>query len=107
MSRKKSRPASPAMGGETAVVSGPEANGKLSVSLQPAPQRFWLEAVVVRAARWLGSLQMAVVLLSLFALVLAVGTVVESWYSDKVAKDLVYRTWWFNLLLFLIGINIF
>ncbi len=70
-------------------------------------EKTWLEAVWVRSSRWLGSLQIAVVLLSLFAFVLAIGTIVESWYSDKVAKDLVYRTWWFNLLLFFLGINIF
>lgn len=50
---------------------------------------------------------MAVPLLSAFAFVLGLGTVVESWYSDRVAKELVYRAWWFDLLLLLLGVNIF
>jgi hypothetical protein len=75
---------------------------------QPRPaERFWLEVVAIRISRWLGSLQIAVFLLIWFASVLAVGTVVESWYSGKVAQELVYRTWWFKLLLFLLGLNIF
>jgi hypothetical protein len=69
--------------------------------------RFWLEAAVVHMSRWLGSLQVAVLLLIVFAAVLAIGTVVESWYSDRIAKQLVYRTWWFVLLLALLAINIF
>lgn len=60
----------------------------------------------VRAARPLGSLKLAVGLLTAFAVVLAVGTVVESWYSSAVAQDLVYGTWWFALLLAALGANI-
>jgi hypothetical protein len=70
-------------------------------------ERFWLELVAVRISRWLGSLQMAVLLLLLFAFVLAIGTMVESWYSGQAAQELVYRTWWFTLLLALLGVNIF
>src|SRR5207249_3566657 len=60
-----------------------------------------------RLSRWLGSLQVAVVLLLLFALVLFLGTLVESWYDARVAAQLVYQTWWFVALLGLLGINIF
>src|SRR5262249_24408110 len=35
------------------------------------------------------------------------GTVVESRYSGKLAQELVYRTWWFKVLLFVLGTNIF
>lgn len=70
-------------------------------------ERFWLEVAIVRLSRLLGSLQVAVVLLALFATVLAIGTMMESWYSEKIAKELVYRAWWFNLLLLLLGVNIF
>jgi hypothetical protein len=59
-----------------------------------------------RASRWLGSLQVAVLLLPLFALVLFLGTLVESWYDARVAQQLVYQTWWFVLLLGLLGVNI-
>jgi hypothetical protein len=71
------------------------------------PERFWLEVVAVRVSRLVGSLQVAVFLLIWFAFVLAIGTVVESWYSGKIAQELVYRTWWFKLLLLLLGLNIF
>jgi hypothetical protein len=95
--------------GPVTAIATPETVARSAAPAGPSKQRqrFWLEAVAVRVSHWLGSLQVAVILLALFAMVLAVGTIVESWYSDKVAKDLVYRTWWFNLLLFLIGINIF
>jgi hypothetical protein len=74
---------------------------------KPRPERFWLEALIVRASRAFGSLQFAVILLSLFAAVLAIGTVIESDYNSTIAQDVVYRAWWFKLLLFLLGVNIF
>jgi hypothetical protein len=67
----------------------------------------WWKTVTVRASRWLGSLQVAVLLLPLFALVLFLGTLVESWYDARVAQQLVYQTWWFVTLLGLLGVNIF
>jgi hypothetical protein len=115
MSKKK--PHSQRSGGSSASVAvapaakeaPPSANGAVVQGLVSSrrPERFWLEVMLVKLSRWLGSLQVAVVSLSLFALVLAIGTCVESWYSDKLAKDLVYRAWWFNLLLFVLGLNIF
>jgi hypothetical protein len=97
----------PPAGATTATVAS-HPDSKLTAERGKKPsEATWLETVWKRSSRWLGSLQVAVLLLSLFAAVLAIGTVVESWYSDKVAKDLVYRTWWFNLLLFFLGVNIF
>jgi hypothetical protein len=55
----------------------------------------------------LGSLQLAVILLSLFVLVLVIGTMLESWYSAQLAQELVYHAWWFSVLLLLLGVNIF
>jgi hypothetical protein len=92
------------------IMTGTDAPATVSPSKSSKNQqqeRFWLEGVTVLIARSLGSLQVAVVLLVWFAVVLGVGTVVESWYDGKTAQDLVYRTWWFKLLLFLLGINIF
>jgi hypothetical protein len=60
-----------------------------------------------RVLHRLGSLQFAVVGLTLFGIVLALGTVVESWYSGKLAQELVYRSWWFALLIGFLGVNIF
>ncbi|GIW83031.1 MAG: hypothetical protein KatS3mg105_4838 [Gemmatales bacterium] len=83
-----------------------------SKARQTQEERFWLESAVLwlitgRVAKWLGSLQLAVILLSVFAVVLTVGTIVESWYDNTIAMQLVYRTWWFNFLLFALGVNIF
>ncbi|HEV3260250.1 MAG TPA: cytochrome c biogenesis protein ResB [Gemmataceae bacterium] len=72
-----------------------------------AEERFWLEKVIVRISRLLGSLQAAVVLLITFAGVLITGTVMESWYDGPVTQQLVYRTWWFTVLLALLAVNIF
>jgi hypothetical protein len=47
-----------------------------------------------------------VVLLSLFAICLAGATVLEAHYGAAVARDLVYRTWWFALLLVLLAVNV-
>ena len=52
-------------------------------------------------------LQAAVTLLFIFSVVLAIGTMLESWYSAKVSQELVYRAWWFTLLLGLLWVNIF
>lgn len=57
--------------------------------------------------RWLGSLQLAVVLLPALAAVLFLGTVIESRHGRPAAAALVYRTWWFVALLGLLAVNIF
>lgn len=94
-------------GAANGVADGAGAARPAAVGRGPkSRERFWLETLAVQAARRLGSLQLAITLLVLFAVVLAVGTMMDSWYSDKVSSDLVYRTWWFNLLLFLLGVNI-
>src|SRR5262245_34733449 len=66
----------------------------------------WRPAAV-RAARLFGALQLAVVLLPTLAAVLFLGTVVESRHGRPAAAELVYRTWWFVLLLGLLAANIF
>jgi hypothetical protein len=78
-----------------------------SAAVSKKTERFWLEVAIVKMSRWLGSLQIAVTLLTLFATVLIIGTIVESWYDGKVAQQLVYRTWWFTVLLAFLGVNIF
>jgi hypothetical protein len=119
MARKKSRQARPASGRETAVVpqhavtgvtAAPPGKGLATPAVKMdrlKHDRFWLEPLFVGASKALGSLQVAVIGLSLFAFVLAVGTVVESWYSGRVAQELVYRTWWFTGLLGVLWVNIF
>jgi hypothetical protein len=56
--------------------------------------------------RWVGSIQVAVILLALFAVVLFLGTLLESRHDRRTAHQLIYRTWWFALLLGLLGANI-
>src|SRR5271154_2530128 len=120
MSRKNriSQPPTAPAAAPTALASTKSGNGTAAHKPQGVPRtqtapptrpedRFWLEVVIMRMSRWLGSLQVAVLLLIVFAVVLAIGTVVESWYSDRIAKQLVYRTWWFILLLGLLAVNIF
>lgn len=53
-----------------------------------------------------GSLRLAVVLLGLFAACLSLATLIESAYGGGVAGDLVYRTWWFVLLLAVLAANV-
>src|SRR4051794_744718 len=59
-----------------------------------------------RLFRFAASLQLAVGLLSLFALCLATATFIESAYGARIAQELLYRTWWFASLLVLLSINV-
>lgn len=114
MARKKSRPSRPAASSTTAIVAQPAVTG-----VRPAPptappaskdvrlERSWIEVVVIKASRLLGSIWLAVLLLPCFALALGIGTLVESAYSAPTAQELVYRAWWFTVLLGLLWINIF
>jgi hypothetical protein len=76
---------------------------------RPSPHRSGT-ALTVRAGRRLlnalGSLRLAIVLLSLFTLCLAGATMVESAAGARAAQELVYRAWWFVLLLVLLAINV-
>jgi hypothetical protein len=73
------------------------------------PQRFRDTTVGRIFAGWcraFASLQLAIGLLTLFALSLATGTLLESAYDAQVARFLVYRTWWFRLLLAALAVNV-
>src|SRR6266542_4458237 len=59
-----------------------------------------------RVFRICASLQLAISLLSFFATCLALATFLESAYSGQTARDLVYHTWWFALLLVFLAVNI-
>lgn len=76
---------------------------------RPVPGRSG-HALAVRAGRrlleTLGSLRLAIVLLGLFTLCLAGATAVESAVGARAAQDLVYRAWWFVLLLGLLALNV-
>lgn len=61
----------------------------------------------MKLARTLGSIQLALIAGSIFITSLIIGTCLESWYSDKIAQELVYHTWWFTALLGLLALCIF
>src|SRR5262245_9958088 len=69
---------------------------------QPAAINPWMQA-----AKFLGSIQMALSLGTIFTVAMIIGTCLESWYSDKIAQELIYHTWWFTGLLGLLAVCIF
>jgi hypothetical protein len=73
----------------------------------PAPPRPQSLDWPVKLLRALGSLHLAVTLLSTAVVVLFLGSWLESKFDAKISQEFVYRTWWFTLLLLLFGINIF
>src|SRR5262249_17742113 len=111
------KPAETAVAVQPATAPRAEAHALVTARLPagapkvPAPatqptERSWAEHAASRIARTLGSLQMAVILLGLFAAVVFLGTLVEHWYNTKIAQELVYRSWWFVFLLLLLAVNI-
>jgi ResB-like family protein len=56
--------------------------------------------------RFFSSLKLAVIVLLSLAYVLALGTIYESLYGTAVAKEKVYGTVWFTLVLTFLGINV-
>ncbi|MDH3213994.1 MAG: hypothetical protein OEM05_16065, partial [Myxococcales bacterium] len=59
-----------------------------------------------RFVRFLGKVQFTLVLLLGGAVIMTVGTVVESLESREVAWSTIYGTPWFDAFLFLIGVNL-
>ncbi|VTS06471.1 cytochrome c biogenesis protein ResB [Tuwongella immobilis] len=89
----------------------PAAASATSVTDAPTPSprsatRTPLERFAIRMARWVGSLHVAVIAMLILVAVLTIGTMVESYYTGKLAQELVYRTWWFNLLMGVLFLNI-
>lgn len=116
MASKKNRPARSSAGVESTADPTPAVTsvapaaprGGVPLPTSPAPaQPSVLERILVSTAAWLGSLHVAVISLSIFAVCVAIGTIIESWYSAKIAQELVYKAWWFTTLLALIWVNIF
>jgi hypothetical protein len=62
--------------------------------------------IASRVFDFLASLQLAVFIILVLAVVLAVGTVYESRYSAAVASQIVYRAWWMQILLWLFMMNL-
>jgi hypothetical protein len=62
--------------------------------------------VAARLLSGFASLRLAIALLGLFAACLAGATLLESRYGGRAASQLVYRTWWFALLLSVLAVNV-
>ena len=72
-----------------------------------SPHQPWLIRTVLRVYEFLASLQFAVVLITLLAIVLGVGTFVESGFGTEAVKFGVWNTWWFTLLNAFLAVSIF
>lgn len=62
---------------------------------------------VWRVIHWLGSMQLALILLATIALACAVATFAESGFSAKIARAYIYKAPWFQLWLVVLCINLF
>jgi len=62
--------------------------------------------IFVSIFKFLASLKLAVIVILSLAYVLALGTIYESLYGTPVAKEKVYGTIWFSLILLFLGINV-
>ena len=60
----------------------------------------------IRSLRFLGRVQFTMLLLLGGAVILTIGTVLESRGSREIAWSVVYGTAWFDVFLFLIGVNL-
>lgn len=62
---------------------------------------------VWRVVHWLGSLQLALILLATIAIACAAATVAESEFSTKVAQVYIYKAPWFLVWLGVLCVNLF
>lgn len=60
-----------------------------------------------RVIHWLGSLQLALILLSTIAIACAAATIAESEFSTKIAQVYIYKAPWFLVWLAVLCINLF
>jgi cytochrome c-type biogenesis protein CcsB len=61
---------------------------------------------LIRSLQFLGKVQFTMILLLAGVLIMTIGTIVESAESRDVAWSLIYGTVWFDVFLFLIGVNL-
>lgn len=80
--------------------------------LTPAARRALVESrkrasLGWRIIHWLGSLQLALVLLSTIAIACAAATIAESEFSTKIAQTYIYKAPWFLVWLGVLCVNLF
>jgi hypothetical protein len=92
----------------------PQQGGVLTKNnpLTPAARRALVESrkrasLGWRIIHWLGSLQLALVLLSTIAIACAAATIAESEFSTKIAQTYIYKAPWFLVWLGVLCINLF
>jgi len=61
---------------------------------------------IQKSIEFLGKVKFTIILLIVGAIVMTVGTIVESRVSRAAAQGLIYGAHWFDLFLFLIGLNL-
>lgn len=66
----------------------------------------WHHTRLGALAIWLGSVQLAVPVLILVAVALAIGTYLESAHNVRVARAVVYGSWWFVGLMALVCVSL-
>lgn len=64
-------------------------------------------STVWRVVHWLGSLQLALILLGTIAIACAAATIAESEFSTKIAQVYIYKAPWFLVWLAVLCINLF
>jgi hypothetical protein len=85
----------------------------MSATVASAPARGQMIAerrkrsVAWRVIHWLGSLQLALVLIGTIAIACAVATFAESNFNTKIAQTYIYKAPWFQLWLAVLCVNLF
>jgi len=59
-----------------------------------------------KIVKFIGSLKLAGIILIVLSVVLAFATFIENDFGALHAKNVVYNTWWFEVLLFILAINL-
>jgi hypothetical protein len=82
-----------------------------TVAFAPARKQMIAErrkrSVAWRVIHWLGSLQLALVLLATIAIACAVATFAESNFNTKIAQTYIYKAPWFQIWLAILCVNLF
>ena len=60
----------------------------------------------IRAERFIGGLKFAVIVISLFTIMMIAGTFIESYYGTEFANRVVYKTWYFFAIQFFMFLSI-
>ena len=82
--------------------------GKTSSALNGAlSQQQWAKHSPLKTLfAWGGSMGIAILLMTLLMIVLGWATFVENEYGTNVSRFAIYRAWWFDVLLTLLGVNV-